>query len=496
MTAFVVTCLIVLAVIFVGFLAGRDKAARSSIEQWSVGGRNFGGLLVWFLIGADLYTAYAFLGMTGYAYSFGAPAFFSIAYPVMAFPIAYFIIPKIWRYASKHNLTTLADYARERFQSKLVGVSVAIVSIVFLIPYICLQLSGITGVVQVAGQGVFENPKAVGTVALVVSFILVALYTCFSGLRAPAWTGVIKDLLVWIVLITMIVTIPFIWFDGWGDMFNQIVTKYPEKLTLPGTSPNGALNGFWFATASFISALALFMWPHGATGVLSSKSEEAVRKNTVFLSFYNVLLFFVILLGLVAFIVLPKHPEDPSFANFALLHLIDASYSNPLIQGVMFSTIMLASLVPASIMVLAASNLVATNIVKDIFFPNISGKSQTLVARLFVFVITGLALLFGILFPNYLIQLQLEGVSGIAQILPAIFLSLYWTKLAKTSVFIGLVAGITMVFLNHFIFHLPGYDGFWGLLVNVVVVFAVNFLFIHEAEKNISTNKLLLGNKN
>ncbi|MFD2616681.1 sodium:solute symporter family protein [Terrilactibacillus laevilacticus] len=495
MTALVVTCLIVLAVIFVGFLAGRDKAARSSIEQWSIGGRNFGSLLVWFLVGADIYTAYAFLGMTGYAYSFGAPAFFSIAYAVMCFPIAYFIIPKIWRYASKHNLTTLADYARERFQSKLLGVCVAIVGIVFLIPYICLQLSGITGVVQVAGQGVFENPKAVGTIALIISFILVALYTFFSGLRAPAWTGVIKDLLVWIVLIGMIVTIPYIWFDGWGDMLHQVVTKYPEKLTLPGTSPNGMLNSFWFGTASFISALALFMWPHGATGALSAKSEDSVRKNTVFLSFYNILLFFVTLLGLIAFMVLPKHPEDPSFANFALLHLIDASYSNPIVQGVMFSTIALASLVPASIMVLAASNLVATNIVKDIFVPNISGEKQTLIARCFVFVITGLALLFGILFPNYLVQLQLEGVSGTAQLLPAIFLSLYWKNLATTPVLVGLISGIAFVFLNHFIFQLPGYDGFWGLIVNVVVVVILNLFFAHQAKENIRTNKMLANDK-
>ncbi|HET7580106.1 MAG TPA: symporter, partial [Bacillales bacterium] len=306
----------------------------------------------------------------------------------------------------------------------------------------------------------------------------------------PAWTGMIKDILVWIIMFIMVLSIPYIWFDGWGDMLHQAITKYPKKMTLPGTS-GGALDGVWFGTASLISALALFMWPHASTGALSAKSEETLRRNTVFLPFYNLLLFFITFLGVVAFMVLPKHPGDQSFSNFALLHLIDASYTQPILVGFMYATIALASLVPASIMVLAGSNLLATNILQDWLMPSLSDEKRTLVARLLVFLITAVALLFGILFPNYLIQLQLEGTSGMVQIIPAIFLSLYWKKLSKIPVIIGLISGIAMVFLNHFVFHLPGYDGFWGLLVNVILVFGLNFFFIVDAEKNLRTNQLL-----
>ncbi|HET7580818.1 MAG TPA: symporter, partial [Bacillales bacterium] len=231
MAALIVASLVVLFIIFVGFYAGRNKLSRSSIEEWSIGGRNFGSILVWFLIGADIYTAYTFLGLTGYAYSFGAPAFFAVPYAAMAFPIAYFILPKVWRYAARKNLTTLADYARERFQSRTLGVLVALTGIIFLIPYIDLQLSGITGVAKVAGKDVFQNPEAVGIAALIISFALVALYTFFSGLRAPAWTGMIKDILVWIIMFIMVLSIPYIWFDGWGDMLHQAITKYPKKMT-------------------------------------------------------------------------------------------------------------------------------------------------------------------------------------------------------------------------------------------------------------------------
>ncbi|QSO51261.1 sodium:solute symporter [Alicyclobacillus curvatus] len=486
MTALVTTAIIILLVVVVGFYAGRNKSSRSNIEEWSVGGRNFGGLLIWFLIGADVYTAYTFLGLTGYGYSLGAAAFFAVPYVVLAYPIAYYILPRIWEYASKHRLTTLADYTRERFQSKTLGVLVALTGIIFLIPYIDLQLSGITGVVDVAGKGVFVHPHAVGIAALVVSFILVALYTFFSGLRAPAWTSLIKDALVWIIMVVMVISVPFILFGSWGNMWHTAVTKFPQTLTLHA----GAHGSFWFMTSALISALALFMWPHASTGALSSRNADILRKNAVFLPFYNILLFFITFLGIVGYMVLP-HLKTVGYANVILLYLIHYTYHNGVLQGLMYATVALASLVPASIMVLAASNLFATNILKDWLVPHMSDSTRTTTARWFVFVMTFLALLFGVLFPNQLISLQLEGVSGMVQIIPAIAFSLFWRKLSSTAVSTGLVAGILMVFLNHFVFKLSGYDGFWGLLVNVVIILLLNGLFKSQAEKNLATNKML-----
>jgi SSS family solute:Na+ symporter len=486
MTALITTAIIILIVVFVGFYAGRDKKARSNIEEWSVGGRNFGGLLIWFLVGADIYTAYTFLGLTGYAYKLGAAAFFAVPYVVLAYPVAYYVLPKVWEYSAKHHLTTLADFARERFQSRTLGVLVALTGIIFLIPYIDLQLSGIVGVAEVAGKGSFANPHAVGVVALIVSFFLVALYTYFSGLRAPAWTALIKDALVWIIMIFMVLSIPYILFHGWGDMFHTAITKYPKMMTLH----SGANDSWWFMTAALISALSLFMWPHSSTGALSSKSADILRKNAVFLPFYNILLFFITFLGIVAFMVLP-HSSEKGYANVILLHLIQHTYHNGLLQGFMFATVALASLVPASIMVLAASNLFATNVLRDWLIPNMSDSTRTRVARWFVFVMTALALLFGLLFPNQLISLQLEGVSGMVQILPAIAFSLFWKKMSRSAVIIGLVGGIAMVFLNHFVFKLHGYDGFYGLLVNIVLLVILNVVFAREAEENVQTNAML-----
>lgn len=75
LTALLITAGIILAVVCIGFIAGSNKQSRKSVEEWSVGGRRFGGLLVWFLVGADLYTAYTFLGLTSTAFTSGSVAF-------------------------------------------------------------------------------------------------------------------------------------------------------------------------------------------------------------------------------------------------------------------------------------------------------------------------------------------------------------------------------------------------------------------------------------
>ncbi len=485
LTALIITSVIVLMVIGVGFFAGRSKESRSSVEEWSVGGRRLGSLFVWFLIGADVYTAYTFLGLTSSAYTGGSIAFFATPYVVLAYPLAYFFLPKIWKVGKTHNYTTLADYIKGRFDSKLFSVLIAINGVLMLIPYIDLQLSGIQDTLRVAGTGYINI-----TFVVVVSFLLVAFYTFFAGIKAPTYTAIVKDILVWVIMLYMVVTIPMIQFGSWGSMMQAAITQAPDKLTLPTSGPKGML---WFSTAALISAMALFMWPHTATGVFSSKSGASLRKNAIVLPFYNIVLMLVTFLGIAAFLVIPKG-TDP---RFAFLELIRTSYGGTM-QGFAYSTIALASLVPASIMAIGASSLFANNIYRDMINPKASSKRMTLVTRYMVFVVIGLALLFGLLFPNALISLQLMGVSGIVQIFPAVVFSLYWRKLSKEAALSGFIAGMVVVFTLYATHQSFGvYEGFWGLVVNILVLVVLNPIFAKKAEgRNNPVIETLFGKNN
>ncbi|MGB3261359.1 sodium:solute symporter family protein [Paenisporosarcina sp.] len=470
LTALLITSFIVLSVVLIGFIAGRNKSSRSSVEEWSVGGRRFGPLLVWLLVGADLYTAYTFLGLTSTAFAAGSIAFFAIPYTIIAFFVSYFYLPKLWEVSKKHNLTTLADYAKGRFDSKFLSLLIAIVGVLMLIPYIDLQLAGIQDTLTVAGTG-YINIKVV----VIISFLLVALYTFFSGIKGPAYTAVIKDILVWVIMLFLVASIPIIHFGSWGSMIDKIVTDSPELLTIPTTGPKGIP---WFLTASLVSGLALFMWAHAVTGVFTAKSADVLRKNAIYLPFYNIVLILVVFLGFAAYLVLPEG-SDP---RFALLNLIQVSYGG-VVQGLAYSTIALASLIPCSIMAIGASNLFANNIYRDFIDPNVKPAKLTMITRSMVFVVIGLALIFGMLFPTALVSLQLLGVSGMVQIFPAIVFSLFWRNQTREATIIGLLVGLGVTFGVYATGNSFGiYEGFWGLLANILALVLLNPIFAKKAQ--------------
>ncbi|KEO84937.1 sodium:solute symporter family protein [Tumebacillus flagellatus] len=471
-TAFTITAIIVLLVVMIGFVAGRNKSSRSSVEEWSVGGRRFGTLLVWFLVGADLYTAYTFLALTSQSYTAGSLAFFAIPYCILAYSIAYFFLPRLWKVAKAYKFTTLADYAKGRFDSKLLSAIIAIVGVLMLIPYIDLQLSGIQNTLQIAGSGIV-NVKMV----VIISFLLVALYTFFSGIKGPTYTAVIKDILIWVVMLFLVVSLPMMHFGSWGSMIDTISQKAPKMLTIPTSGPKSYL---WFTTASLVSALALFMWAHAATGVFTSKSANALRKNAILLPLYNVVLILVIFLGLLAKMVLPANTD----AKFALLELVRVSYGG-WTQGVVYATIALASLIPCSIMAIGASNLFANNIYRDMINPNVSPKKLTLFTRSMVFVVIGLALICGLMFPTALVSLQLLGVSGMVQIFPAIVFSLFWKTQTREATIAGLLVGLVVTFTVYGTNSAHGiYEGAWGLAANFVVVAVLNPFFVRNRQAN------------
>lgn len=470
LTALLITSFIVLSVVLIGFIAGRDKSSRSSVEEWSVGGRRFGPLLVWLLVGADLYTAYTFLGLTSTAFAAGSIAFFAIPYTIIAFFVSYFYLPKLWEVSKQHKLTTLADYAKGRFDSRFLSLLIAIVGVFMLIPYIDLQLAGIQDTLTVAGTG-YINIKFV----VIISFLLVALYTFFSGIKGPAYTAVIKDILVWVIMLFLVVTIPIIHFGSWGSMINKLVVESPELLTIPTTGPKGIP---WFLTASLVSGLALFMWAHAVTGVFTAKSADVLRKNAIYLPFYNIVLILVVFLGLAAYLVLPEG-SDP---RFALLNLIQMSYGG-VVQGLAYSTIALASLIPCSIMAIGASNLFANNIYRDFIDPKVSPAKLTMITRSMVFVVIGLALIFGMLFPTALVSLQLLGVSGMVQIFPAVVFSLFWRNQTKEATIIGLLVGLSVTVIVYATGNSFGiYEGFWGLMANIIALIVLNPLFVNKAK--------------
>src|SRR5579863_3099364 len=209
-----------------GFFASRwRRGDLDQLSEWGLGGRRFGTLVTWFLLGGDLYTAYTFIAVPALVFGAGAIGFFAVPYTLMLYPFVYVVYPRLWSVARKHGYVTASDFVRGRYGSPLLALLVAVTGILATMPYIALQLVGIQVVIAAMG---FTGEGWMGDLPLIVAFAILAAYTYTSGLRAPVLISVVKDILIYITVIAAITVIPAA-LGGYGHIFAGIA---PEKLLL------------------------------------------------------------------------------------------------------------------------------------------------------------------------------------------------------------------------------------------------------------------------
>ena len=367
--ALIVFVLLFAFITVLGFAAARwRRGDLDLLHEWGLAGSRFGTIVTWFLLGGDLYTAYTFIAVPALMFGVGALGFFAVPYTIMVYPFVFVVFPRLWSVARTHGYITAADFVRGRYGNRWLALAVAITGMVATMPYIALQLVGIEVVIAALG---IETMGLGGDLPLIIAFVILAAFTYTSGLRAPAAIAIVKDILIWITVIVAIVVIP-IELGGYGKIFAAVPQA---KLLLASPQGNSLGNYSAYATLAFGSALALFLYPHSVTGVLSASNRRAISRNAAFLPAYSFLLALIALLGFMAIAAgVDKAPEyAPLFkqhgANFAVPALSSAC-SHRGSPVVAFAAIAIGALVPAAIMSIAASNLWTRNIYREFIRPD------------------------------------------------------------------------------------------------------------------------------
>src|SRR6201987_4543872 len=174
---------------WLGFAAAHwRRGDLDLLHEWGLGGRRFGTLITWFLIGGDLYTAYTFIAVPALAFGAGAVAFFAVPYTILIYPILLVVFPRLWSVCHKHGYITAADFVIGRFGNRWLALAIAVTGIVATMPYIALQLGGLQVVIGCLGLG---GDGWLGEVSLIIVFIILAAFTSSSGLRAPAAIAIV-----------------------------------------------------------------------------------------------------------------------------------------------------------------------------------------------------------------------------------------------------------------------------------------------------------------
>lgn len=449
----------------IGLLAGRRSS--DSVQGYVAGDRSFGLLVMYFVTGASVFSAFAFLGGPGWAYSRGAAAFYILAYGALGMAPFYWMGPRIAALGRKHGYVTQAQLLCGRFPSRQLSTLLAVLSLVAFIPYVTLQMRGAGIVIEAVTDG--NVPLWLGAL---IAYGTVITYVLSSGVMAVGWTNTFQGIFMVVIAWTLGLYLPIHMYGGVGAMFEQIAAMRPEMLTPPGLDAAGG-PWSWGAYSSFIlvSAIGLMMWPHLFMKAFAAKDDATMRRTVILFPTFQLFLIPVFLIGF-AGVLFPRSPAAP---DFILPFMILETSLPVVVVGLFCAGALSASMSTGDALLHAAASVVVEDGVGP--WKRLTDHQQRLLMRLLVLVVGAVAY-WAALDPDSSLVLLLATAYGvIAQFAPTVVAALYWRRATTAGAVAGLVAGtVTAVFfwMNPELKPWEIHEGVLGVAVHVPVLVAVS----------------------
>jgi SSS family solute:Na+ symporter len=464
---------ILIATLLLAFYLGVRARKGQQLEEWAVGGRNFGSITMFVLMAGEIFTTYVFLGGSGGSYRMGGPIIY--IFNAFCYIVPFWILPPIWRYAKKHRVITQSDFFAKKYDSKPLGLLVAIVGVVSMIPYIVLQLKGLKIIVSETSYGAISP-----NLAVCIGVVAVTIFVTLSGIHGSASTAILKDILLLVVILFLGIYLPYHYYGGIKPMFETLDTAKPEFLLIPKEGYSIS----WYISTCLTIGLGQYMWPQCFGASLSSKNERTLRQNAAILPLYQIILVFILFIGFTALLQIPN--LQGADTDLALFKIAKATF-DPWVVGVIGAAGILTALVPCSMLLLTASTILSKNIYKAIK-PNTTDEQIGRYTRICVPIVALIALFFTFFGGNSIIALLIMAYSFVLQLFPPLLCSL-WKKnpVNKTGAAAGIITGVIMVAyvtitsstMGTFFPKAPQFIkdldiGIAALVVNIVFMFAVS----------------------
>jgi SSS family solute:Na+ symporter len=448
-----------------------QASGGGGLEEWAVGGRRFGAVIFWFVNAGEIYTTFALLGITGYAWAYGAPAYISLASVSLSFAIGYLLMPRIWIAGKENGFLTQADFFAHRYGSRALGVAVAIAGIAALLMYVQIQMTALTLVLRLTLP---EGPGPLEAVAFASAMMIAFVF--FAGLRSAAIAASVKDVLMLVLVIALGFTVA----DRVGassmlEVFERVELAHPGIGDFPGRASEAGLTVTWFITASLSVAIGTWVFPHMFQLCFSAKDVDAVRRNAIWQPLYSLSYFFIILIGFAALLAGTQPPDGN--LNGVLLQFVVDRYPAWMI-GLLGGTVILLALVPGSILLLASASIFSRNVL-GVLRPGLGSDGALWASRAAV---VGFALVAAWLTldnDSSLVAIGLQAYSAVGMLAPGVILGLAWARTSAAGIVAGMIAGYSVLLVPAaragVESALPGWDiGFVAMTVNAAVVVAVS----------------------
>lgn len=457
------------ACLVVGMLPGRKSS--ESAEGYVAGDRALGLLVMYFITGATIFSAYAFLGAPGWAFSRGGAAFYILAYGTLGFVPFYFLGPRAARLGKRYGFVTQAQMVAHRFARPRIAATMALITLLAFVPYLALQMKGAGYVLESMTRGAI--PEHVG--ALIV-YGLVLIYVMKSGVLGVGWTNTLQGIFMLVLAWGMGLYVPHVLYGGIGPMFERLVTERPGFLAPPGLDAAGNPWPWSEYTSSVLISVAGFsVFPHLFMKAFSARDEETIKRTVVLYPSFQLFIVPILILGFAGVLLV----DQPAHSDQILPHLMMNADISPVIVGLFCAGALAASMSSGD----AIAHATASILVRDGWVTALgrsldARRERTAIRWLLVFVMIASYLL-AILYKGSLVALLLYAYGPIVQFAPAVYATLYWRRATGAGVHAGLLAGIVVNVLfasqpelRPFAIH----AGAYGLAANLLALVSVSLL--------------------
>lgn len=416
----------------IGLYAGRRGSGGA--DDFVTGERSFGPVLMYFVMGAMIFSAYALLGTPQRVVSKGSDAFYMLAYGAAAFVPVFYFGARVRRMGARLGLVTQAELIGARYDSRRITTVMGAASLLAFIPYLAIQFKG-AGIVMHHALG--WSPL----VGAAVVYAVVAVYVMFGGMRGVGWTNVLQGVAMLAVVWWLGLAIPGQLFGGIAPMFDRVIAERPEYLTLPGPAPG--TSSFQYTAEIVMSTLGFAMWPQVFMKCFTARSARAVQYSAVTYPSFLVFLIPLLFLGYAA-LLLPGAPRDEG----VLLWLVSRpEVGGPWVFAAFCTAVLAASMSTGdSLLHGGASIFVRDVLVSGLGLP-LSEQAQTRLMRMGVVVLFALGLgMLVVASKVSIVDLLLLAYAVPVQFLPPVIFGLYWRRANRVAAEAGLFVGLGVAF--------------------------------------------------
>jgi solute:Na+ symporter, SSS family len=447
-------------------LAAARRATRG-VTGYVAADRRFGVLPMYFIVGGTIFSAFAFLGGPGWAYSRGMAVLYILAYGVLGIAPWYFICPKSARIGRRFNLVTQAQLVTARFPSRTLSALMALIAVAAFVPYVMLQMTGAGIVFNAVTQG--NVPFWLGAA---VAYGVVITYVLIGGASAVGWTNVFEGIVMMVVAWGLGLYLPHALYGGIGPMFEQIEAARPELLSLPGLAGDGTTWGWGaYSTAILSSAIGFAMWPHLFMKAFTAKDDDTMRRTVMLFPTFQLFLIPVFLIGFAGVLF----EGAPPSADFILPFMILETNLPSIVVGLFCAGALSASMSTGDALLHASASVVVEDGVTK--FVELDEARQRRLMQALVLLTGAIAYAFAQDPDSSLVLLLASAYGIISQFAPPVVAALYWKRATTAGVVGGLVAGTATAFffwLNPGLRPLDMHEGILGLMAHVPVLVLVS----------------------